>query len=92
MSVEAITWALKLRFDSSSTKFMLFVMASCANSDMTCHPSVAYLADATSLNRKTVAENIRRLKEMGLIFDKGDRDKDTGRVIYKLNISENGDV
>ena len=92
MSIEAITWALRLRFDRSSTKFVLFVMASCANSDMTCYPSVAYLADATSQNQKTVAENIRRLKEMGLIFDTGDQDGDTGRVIYKLNISEKGDV
>lgn len=92
MSVEAITWSFKLRFDRSSTKFVLVALASCANRDMTCCPPVAYLADVTSQNQKTVTENIQRLKEMGLIFVTGDRDKNTGRVIYKLNISERGDV
>ena len=90
MSVEAITWALKLRFDRSSTKFVLVAMANCANSDMTCYPSVAYLADATSQNQKTVAENIRRLKEMGLILDTGRRVGSTRQVIvYQLNFNDN---
>jgi len=81
MSVEAITWALNLRLDRSSTKFVLVAMANCANSDMTCYPSVAYLADATSQNQKTVGENIRRLKEMGLIQDTGKRKGSTKQVV-----------
>ncbi|MBW8072896.1 MAG: hypothetical protein GJU77_04320 [Ferrovum sp.] len=92
MSVEAITWALNLRLDRSSTKFVLVVMTNCANSDMTCYPSVAYLADVTSQNQKTVGKNLCHLKEIGLIQSTGKQDEGTDQVIYKPNIPEKGGV
>lgn len=93
MSVEAITWALGLKIDRSSTKFVLVAMANCANNDMECWPSIQYLSDATCQDRKTVLENIKRLKESGHISDTGMRRGHTGQVhVYLLNKSENGTV
>jgi len=85
MSVDAITTALKLNIDRSSAKFVLVAMAYCANNELTCWPSVQYLCEATSQDRKTVLENIKRLKELGLVVDCGDRKGMTRQVVvYQL--------
>ena len=84
MSVEAISWALAQPLDRSSAKFVLVAMANCANADMTCWPSVAYLSDATCQDRKTVLENIKRLKEIGIIKATEDRRGKTGQVTVYL--------
>jgi hypothetical protein len=91
MSVEAITWALGIKVDRSTAKFVLVAMANCANSDMTCWPSIQYLSDATCQDRKTVLENTKRLKEAGLIVDTDLRKGRTGQVVvYQLKNTENG--
>lgn len=91
MSVEAITWALAQKMDRSSAKFVLVAMANCANSDMTCWPSMSYLTDATCQDRKTVLENIKRLKELGFISDTDERKGRTAQVaVYVLNGAGNG--
>lgn len=93
MSVEAITWALNLKVERSTAKFVLVALANCANNDMTCWPSVQYLSDATCQDRKTVLENIKRLKEAGYIVDTGMRRGQSGQVIvYILKNPENGTV
>jgi hypothetical protein len=93
MSVEAITWALKLKVERSTAKFVLVAMANCANNDLTCWPSVQYLSEATCQDRKTVLENIKRLKEAGYIVDTGLRCGLSAQVIvYMLKNPENGTV
>lgn len=98
MSVEAISLALSAQVDRSSAKFVLVAMANLANSDMTCWPSMQYLSDATSQDRKTVLENIKRLKDAGLLEDTGKRAGATGQIIvYQLffgvaNSPKNGTV
>lgn len=86
MSVEAITWALKQPIASSSAKFVLVVLANCAAGDsMECHPSSAYIAEATGQDRKTVLANIAKLRDWGLIEDTGRRVGMTAQVIvYRL--------
>ncbi|MBO9859312.1 helix-turn-helix domain-containing protein [Xanthomonas sp. A1809] len=87
MSVEAITWALKQPLDKSSAKFVLVVLANCAGGDnWEAYPSVAYLAEATGQDRKTVLTNMGRLVSAGLIRDTGHRRGTTSQVIvYRLN-------
>lgn len=93
MSVEAITLALTAPVARSSAKFVLVAMANCANADMTCWPSTQYLSEATAQDRKTVLENVKRLKEEGFIVDTGERRGQTKQVIvYRLNMPENGTV
>ncbi len=89
MSVEAITWALGLTVERSSAKFVLVVMANCANHDMTCWPSVKYLSDATGQDRKTVLGNMARLLDEGYIVDTGARRGRTGQIpVYWLNVKQ----
>ena len=91
MSNEAINWAFGQSAPKSSAKFVLVAMANLAGDDMTCWPSVAYLADATGQDRKTVLEGIKRLREAGLIEDTGVRKGNTKSVVvYRLCGSENG--
>lgn len=86
MSVEAITWALRQPVEASSAKFVLVVLANCASADGgLAYPSVAYLAESTGQDRKTVVTNLKRLVESGLIEDTGDRAGRTRQVIvYRL--------
>lgn len=87
MSVEAITWALGQPLKHSSAKFVLVALANCADSEGKAWPSVAYLCDATSQDRKTVIENLRRLKESGLLVNTGEMKGRTGQVpVYRLTM------
>lgn len=93
MSVEAITWALAQKLDRSSAKFVLVAMANCADAEMICWPSMNYLTEATCQDRKTVLENIRRLKDAGFIRDTEDRKGRTAQVaVYQLNSTDIGTV
>lgn len=94
MSNEAINWALTRPIKHSTAKFVLVVMANCADVDTwEAWPSVAHLAEATGQDRKTVLENIKRLVGMGYITDTEQRKGATKQVpIYRLNDPENGTV
>lgn len=89
MSVEATTWAFRQNLDRSSAKFVLVAMADCAGHDMTCWPSVKYLAAATGQDRKTVLGNITRLIDDGYIIDTNYRRGRTGQIpVYLLNVKQ----
>lgn len=92
MSVEAITWALKQPVKQSSAKFVLVALANCSNSaDGTAWPSIAYLCEATSQDRKTVMANLKRLIETGYIKDTGNRMGGTKSVVvYQICNTEIG--
>ena len=94
MSVEAIAWALKQPIKQSSAKFVLVVIANCADGkDFVAWPSTAYLAEATGQDRKTVLKNVALLREMGVIEDTGERKGDTKQIpVYRLNDTEFGTV
>lgn len=91
MSNEAITWALAQPVKHSTAKFVLVVMANHADKDLIAFPSVASLVDATSQDRKTVLENLKRLIALGYLQDTGMRKGSTCQVIvYRLKSPENG--
>jgi len=87
VSVELITWAFKQPIAHSSAKFVLVVMADAANNEGCCaFVSVAYIAQASGQDRKTVLANVRRLQDLGYISDTGKRIGKTGQVVvYRLN-------
>jgi len=87
VSVELISWAFKQPIAHSSAKFVLVVMADAANNEGCCaFVSVAYIAEASGQDRKTVLANVRRLQELGYISDTGKRIGKTGQVVvYRLN-------
>ena len=74
MSAEATFWAWQQRVKSSH-KLVLLSLANCHNeASGQCNPSIAYVAEATGLNRKTVISAIAELEESGLLL----RVKSTG--------------
>ncbi len=95
MSAEAQGCVSRIRLPAgtSSTKFVLWVLANHANGDpevlevIEAWPSIQMLVDSTGQDRKTVIGNLKRLQEWGLIEDTGRRVGRTGQVIvYRLNI------
>jgi len=96
MSYEAVSWAMAQQVGKSSTKFVLVAMAECVNgkdTDMLCFPSVQALSSMTEQDRKTVMENLQRLREMGFIEDTGARRGTTGQIpVYRLKSPEIGTV
>lgn len=91
MSNEAINWALAQPVPKSSSKFVLVAMANLADAEMICWPSMQYLINATSQDRKTVLEGMKRLRDAGFLVDTGDRKGQTKSVVvYRLSSPENG--
>jgi pyocin large subunit-like protein len=91
VSLEAITWAFKQPVPNSSAKFVLVALANRANPDqkgrVIAWPSIDYIANVTSQNRKTVITNLAKLREWKLIDDTGDRVGRTGQIpVYELKV------
>jgi hypothetical protein len=87
MGMDAIEWATELNIPRSSAKFVLVIMAKCAGTDLLCWPSISYLCRATSQNRKTVLENLNRLKDGGYISPCEARRGYSGQVVvYRINL------
>lgn len=88
MSIEAINWVLKQKLEKSSCKFVLLMIANCADQDGVGWPSAAYISEATCLNIKTVEKAIKYLKDENWIIDTGQKSGKTKQVIkYKINFN-----
>ena len=94
MSVAAVTWALSQHVGSSPSKFVLVVLADCADKESgIAFPSIAYIAEATDQDVKTVGRALDRLQAGGWITDTGTRRGRTKQiVVYRLNTTRNGGV
>lgn len=89
MSHEATNWAWRQPVPNSSAKFILLAIANRANPDqrgrVVAFTSVAYLAEVTAQDRKTVVANLAKLREWKLIEDTGDRVGKTKQVpVYEV--------
>lgn len=85
MSINAVSWALGLKVDRSSTKFVLVALCNYANEFGECYPSAKQLAEDTCQDIKTVESNLARLRDSGLIVDTGMRRGSTKQVIvYRI--------
>lgn len=95
MSHEATRWAWTQECKSHA-KLVLLALADCVNAeagDMTCWPSVAHLTSVTGQDRKTVMDNLGRLRLAGLIVATGEHRGATGQIaVYRLNSAKSGTV
>lgn len=93
MSVAAVKWAYLQDIDRSTTKFILVTLANLVRHDdelWEVYASVEFLAQATSQNRKTVLESLKRLREAGYIRDTGRTAGGNGCVPIYLLAADNG--
>lgn len=89
MSIEALNWAFKSKLEKSTHKFVLVALANCADPNGICFPSLAYIAEATAQNIKTVKSAMSALKKDGWLFDTGKRMGSTNQVIvYRLDLAK----
>lgn len=85
MSLDAMRWAKKAKTGRSSAKSVLTWMADMCGADFTTYPSIAALAEATELDKKTVQASLQHLVEIGLIQDTGERRGRTRQIpVYRL--------
>lgn len=85
MSIDAMRWAKKVKTGKSSSKAILTWLADMCGADLCAYPSVAALAEATEMDRKTVLAGLKHLQEIGLVVDTGERRGRTKQIpVYKL--------
>ncbi|WP_186379566.1 helix-turn-helix domain-containing protein [Yersinia mollaretii] len=85
MSLDAMRWAKKVKTGRSSAKSVLTWLADMCGADHCAFPSIAALAEATELDKKTVQSSLQHLVALGMIADTGERRGRTKQVIvYKL--------
>ncbi len=86
MSWDALSWAAKQRVGKAADKLVLLALAERHNPESgVAYPSVAWLAEFGSLNRKTVIAALDRLEAAGLIADSGERKGKTLQIkAYRL--------
>lgn len=88
MSFQALAWASKQHVSSASEKLMLLAYADRHNEETGCgYPSIAWLCEFSSLNRKTVIAAVARLEAANLLTDTGDRKGETKQIkVYRVNV------
>jgi len=86
MSFQALGWAVDQRPKRPADKLLLLGLADRHNTENRLSwPSIAWLAEFSGLNRKTVIAGLNRLQEEGFIADSGLRAGKTKQIIvYKL--------
>ena len=85
MSIDAMRWAKKVKTGKSSSKAILTWLADMCGADLCAYPSVAALAEATEMDRKTVLAGLQHLQKIGLVVDTGERRGRTKQIpVYKL--------
>lgn len=85
MSLDAMRWAKKVKTGRSSAKSVLTWLADMCGADHCAFPSIAALAEATELDKKTVQSSLQHLVALGMLADTGERRGRTKQVIvYKL--------
>lgn len=96
MSFPALAWASTLRVPRASDKLVLLALADRHNPENDlAYPSIAWLCEFSSLDRKTVVASLDRLEAAGLIVDSGKRVGKTKQIkaySLALNSSEKGTV
>jgi len=90
MSWVALGWASKQKPGRVADKMVLIALADRHNEESdVSYPSVAWLADFSCLDRKTVVAALNRLESAGLISDSGQRVGKTKQVkAYSLAIND----
>lgn len=94
MSFPALAWASQSKVSRSADKLVLLGLADRHNTEHDlAYPSLAWICEFSSLDRKTVVTALDRLERDGFIQDSGHRVGKTKQVkAYRLNLNstENG--
>jgi pyocin large subunit-like protein len=86
VSFDALSWAAKCNPGSPAKKLVLLALAECAQRENnTAFPSIAAIAEFSSLNRKTIILALDQLEADGFIVDTGEKVGRTKQIkVYHL--------
>lgn len=68
MSVEALTWAFKVKLNNPGAKFVLIALSNYADENGECYPSVSHLNSMTGISERTIQEHLVFLESKDLIL------------------------
>lgn len=90
MSWQALADAARYPAQSAPEKLMLLAYADRHNEETGCaYPSIEWLCEFSSLNRKTVIRAIAKLEEAGVLTDTGERKGRTKQIkVYSLRLQQ----
>jgi len=88
MSFAALAAVSRMRAGSAAEKLVALAYADRHNEESGCaYPSLAWLCEFSSLNRKTVIAAVIRLEQAGFLTDTGERQGNTRQIkVYRLNL------
>lgn len=87
-----MAWATEQEITQTSPQsHLLLILASFANEQNECYPSIKTMSNKTRLNEKTVRKCIGELIELGLLSDTK-KVSNFGAKIYSLNLNFNTDL
>lgn len=88
MSFTALAAVSKMRAASAAEKLVALAYADRHNEETGCaYPSLAWLCEFSSLNRKTVIAAVMRLEQAGFLTDTGERKGDTRQIkVYRVDL------
>jgi hypothetical protein len=89
VSFDALSWAAKCNPGSPAKKLVLLALAECAQRENnTAFPSIAAIAEFSSLNRKTIILALDQLEADGFIVDTGEKVGRTKQIkVYHLSVN-----
>jgi len=87
VSKEAVTWALQQQVADPGAKLVLVALAHLACQRHRCWPGRAHLAAVSEQSIEKVGQDLRALREAGLVADTGDRAGPSARaVVWVLGV------
>ncbi len=98
MSFKAMAFATEQTITQTAPQsHLLLILASYANDNNECYPSIKTMAEKTRLSVNTIRKCLKDLSDFGLIIDTG-KTSDFGAKVYQINfdavkkVAENSDL
>tara|TARA_Y100000004_G_scaffold60201_1_gene67200 strand:- start:1101 stop:1703 length:603 start_codon:yes stop_codon:yes gene_type:complete len=67
MSIQALSWCVNQKCDTTTTKLILFILSNYADENQSCYPSEKHIAKLAGVSDRTVRRSLRYLEDFGLL-------------------------
>ena len=67
MSIQALSWCVHQKCDTTTTKLILFILSNYADERQSCYPSEKHIAKLAGVSDRTVRRSLRYLEDFGLL-------------------------
>lgn len=67
MSIQALSWCVHQKCDTTTTKLVLFILSNYADENQSCYPSEKHIAKLAGVSDRTVRRSLRYLEDFGLL-------------------------